>query len=1304
MSVWKSPLLYLGIVIILIAGAALFVPYFVDWSGYRSQFEKYASQFTGRKTTVEGEIKVKLFPWPVMSVHDVRIANPVGARQKDLLRADTIEVRMGLAPLLSGKLDIQSIIVDRPVFGLERMATGEGTWAIKPAVDMQALFGADDIEVNGITITNGTIVLGDARRGGEAELNGFNAVLSARSLFGPWRLRGEAVSDDEGVKIALNVGKWHKGEALKFSLQVAPTEDATGLAWAFDGQMADDEKYPVSGKLKISPVVSQKGKSDQQSTFRPVSFRTDIKAGFDTINMSAIEIAPQNSIDVRSFLNGEATVNMGQQIVIDAHIKAARFDLDSVLANDGRRIVVSGEILDLVADYIEGLPANIKIHSDVDLTNLVIAGQTFEGTKADIEINNEHLKFNRLQMLLPGQTDFSFSGTLLPGKSTPQLIGDISLDTISLKDFGKWIWKPHARMIEDIWSGARGKLALKAKLDLSRENIRLFSGKAMLDDVAADLNVNIGFGEKPSVTIGYASDSLDVDRYAPDGVFDKKRDGPLHLALIDFLTSIVEERDISLSLILQQLTMGSMQVKDVIAAVDANENTLEIRKLHIGNLADSKINLSGLMKLKDQGVSGSVKGTIKADDGRKFYKKFIAKELVSADDLEGYLAPLNLSIEGDALARKETTSGKVEIKGKAGRTDLSGKLNFSGKISEWQKANLHVSGKVEDPSGKHLLSLAGLKIENGEDGEAKLAFSATGTIDDGLASTADLDIFGLLSQFSGVVWHENGEEKLSAKGRLAVLSENSSQILAILGVSRPEISPMARVFSGEGSLQVEKGEFALTGIRGTAAATSYSGEIHYKPGNDGDGLKASFSTGQLSLPWLLDALMVDRDGKQHDLSSRFSAYGLGRGKSSLKISAEKMEVWPRFGLGDGKVDILADGRKMNITVSGRGSSDRSVRLEMKTRIGEQLTDLEASLDASLQLGDILRDNNGDQIFVGALRMNGKFKGKGRTPNGIAADLAGKGNIAIMQGQVKNLSPSSFVQLLKKIETPEQVDKLSRDALRKGDLTLGDVKFDFEIKNGVAVSKPVVIKGDGMTGKLRVVYEVANSVADISLRMKLDELKEVPDFEVAYAGKPKGLLASSDLGALKSYLSVEALRKTMQKLEQLQEEQRKLYEEEERIRKEAEAKRKRQEKMKRLLQLKQEELKRKEEEKKKREEEQKARAAAAKLAAAKAAEARRIAAQKAKAAEAKRIAEQKAKAAEAKRIAAQKAKAAKAKPAQSITPRSKPEIDISPLPDIPDAPIELEPFRYNEPPLPLNLFKPVLPRKKIRKPRVRNNWN
>ncbi|MGI9464684.1 MAG: AsmA family protein, partial [Aestuariivirgaceae bacterium] len=167
---WRSPLLYLGIALILIAGAALTAPLYIDWNSYRTDIEDYGRQLTGRKVHIGGDIRARLFPWPVVWLEKVRVENPPGAKLPDLMRADQIEMRLALAPLVSGKFVVEGVRVDQPAFAFERLATGAGTWQLQPRVTLTEMVNVEAVTVAGIEIVDGVVVLADGRRGGAAKI------------------------------------------------------------------------------------------------------------------------------------------------------------------------------------------------------------------------------------------------------------------------------------------------------------------------------------------------------------------------------------------------------------------------------------------------------------------------------------------------------------------------------------------------------------------------------------------------------------------------------------------------------------------------------------------------------------------------------------------------------------------------------------------------------------------------------------------------------------------------------------------------------------------------------------------------------------------------------------------------------------------------------------------------------------------------------------------------------------------------------------------------------------------------------
>jgi uncharacterized protein involved in outer membrane biogenesis len=90
MSIWKSPVFYFGIILLVAVTAALAAPYLVPWNSYRAQLESYGEKLTGRDVAIAGDIAVKLFPWPMLEAKHVSIGNPEGFSEGAFIQADVI--------------------------------------------------------------------------------------------------------------------------------------------------------------------------------------------------------------------------------------------------------------------------------------------------------------------------------------------------------------------------------------------------------------------------------------------------------------------------------------------------------------------------------------------------------------------------------------------------------------------------------------------------------------------------------------------------------------------------------------------------------------------------------------------------------------------------------------------------------------------------------------------------------------------------------------------------------------------------------------------------------------------------------------------------------------------------------------------------------------------------------------------------------------------------------------------------------------------------------------------------------------
>ena len=120
--------------IVLIAAAAVLVlgialafllPALIDADGFRPTIEKAIASATGRSVTL-GALRFRLLPAPMLAASGITIGEDPRFGAEPFLKADALEVRVRLLPILAGRLSVSSLTIESPRLALRR--SRESRW------------------------------------------------------------------------------------------------------------------------------------------------------------------------------------------------------------------------------------------------------------------------------------------------------------------------------------------------------------------------------------------------------------------------------------------------------------------------------------------------------------------------------------------------------------------------------------------------------------------------------------------------------------------------------------------------------------------------------------------------------------------------------------------------------------------------------------------------------------------------------------------------------------------------------------------------------------------------------------------------------------------------------------------------------------------------------------------------------------------------------------------------------------------------------------------------------------------------
>ena len=1021
MSVWKSPILYVGIALVLSLVGLLSAPFIVDWNSYRASVEDYGRKLTGREVVISGDISARLFPWPRLRLEGVRIANPAGAAIPDLVKAEAIEARMLLGSLISGHVEVSDIRVEKPVFALERLETGEASWWLRPQLKGGIPIGAERISVEDLEIVDGQIFLSDSRRGGTARFDDFDAVLSSQTLLGPWKARGRLRHNDQVLSVGVSTGKHKAGDPFKFGIKLTPVE-GPGLVYSFDGEYSAKGVTPVSGTLWVEPFVDEDGKADSQAQLRAVTLKARLSFKEDHALLQEIEIAPADREHPGNLLTGNAAIELQSRISLMADLKAPKFDLDGILGQEGRKHLKSGTVLQGLSQFIELMPEGVDGRLILNVGTLTAGGETMEGARLEAELADRGLIIHQLSATLPGQTKAKFSGLLFASSEKPQLAGDLEIEAANTRELVSWLAPEWKAAIAEHWSGARGKLSLRSKVDYGPLSLRLTDSRIVLDDSTATGEVLLTGSDQARHDIRLRVDRLDLDRYLPQGLGLPNIPGETLARLAGLAGGVGALGDVQLTLQAGSVVLNGAEAHDVAADVVARENILEVRSIGIGKIGDAKLEISGALEPRNGSNVGSATIRVDAMDPQPLLHWLGVIAPRKAGEPEpawaGELRPLNATLSAHVNSGKAESEVRVGLKGMAGGSNVSFDSTYLGDLSDPTAGRLTLNGDVTSPSAKQLAAFIGMTGQSDGDA-ARFMLRLDGEVRSGLQVQTELQALGAKANFAGSVegLFSKASEVL-AEGAITLSAQNGDMVLQALGIPSPQPGASLNLSS---NVAVRADHVELANLKASAGEQRFEGRFTFGGGM----IDAAAQAAELSVPWLLSLALLPTDGRPINDVTLFAESFLKGVKGKVAVDAERLTLVSGLQLNNGRAELTAGDGKLQVSVAGSGP--RGTPFALHGDLARQASELhlKASIEGGLDLRDILSAPDGEPVIDSLLTFKSNLAGAGRSPAGLAASLSGGGTMNMPNGFVRGIDAQSFISGLRFSPTSAGLDRLLR---------------------------------------------------------------------------------------------------------------------------------------------------------------------------------------------------------------------------------------------------------------------------------------
>jgi AsmA protein len=395
-----------GVVVVLIAIAAVVLPLVVDPNDYKDEISTAVLEETGRELTIGGDIKWTVFPSVGLGLSDLELGNRSGFGDQPMLKIGEAGLSVKLMPLFSKKVEIGQVSLTDVSANLRRKANGQNNWEdiagsqsdSEPTSSPEG-DGSHKITVSGVEVSNANVTWDDA--GQITELKNFVLSVSSIEIGRPFKLEGG---------FSVNVSESQLSGEAEFQGLVSSQADGSqygieGLGFSFTGtQGPTGESMPLEIAVNANAAVNM---SNDQATLSDFVFQFHDFVVNGELNVTSLSNDPK----------------------FEGQLSVPEFSPKSLLKALGQQAPQTADAAALTSLQAEMSFAGSSSSANMKNLNVKFDKSTFKGKRTDENFDHPKLGFNfqidslNLDEYLP-----ETAAETLPAEETAAVESDLTVD------------------------------------------------------------------------------------------------------------------------------------------------------------------------------------------------------------------------------------------------------------------------------------------------------------------------------------------------------------------------------------------------------------------------------------------------------------------------------------------------------------------------------------------------------------------------------------------------------------------------------------------------------------------------------------------------------------------------------------------------------------------------------------------------------------------------------------------------------------------------------------------------------------
>ncbi|MCC7049800.1 MAG: AsmA family protein [Alphaproteobacteria bacterium] len=694
-----------GLVFVLVA-VALLAPHFIDLRSMLAPALQAAKESTGREVRV-GDVGLSLFP-PTATLGDLRVANIPGAAEPDMLRVKAVEVSVALMPLLSRRVEVQSVTIVDPVVTIETLKDGRSSLDFPKAKPGDS-GGGLDIALQAVSVKNGTVVLRDAA-GGQRRIEALNLTGSAGSLAGPLAAKGTARALGVQTALDVSVGRIEPGKPANVSFVMEGAGAKAQFTGTVTGAAAAGQSPAVAGKFAVNAanlgelarVVNAGGGSLPPMAAQPFTMEGAVKG--TTAQMTAPEIAITLG-ETRGA--GALAFSFGDKTTVQLALNIGRLDLDKLLAQGAAPTAAPTGAPTGVPTGAPAspFPPNLVAAIDIGVEGIAYRGQAMQKARLQVDVVGGVAVVKQLSAQLPAASNLMVANLPLPLGGPPPAMQDGRIEAHSgnLRALLEWLGADMSALPPQ----RLGRFDMKAGVKSDGASVQIANLDATLDNAHLTGGATMAWRDRPGLAVRVSVDKLNLDSYMPVAAPAKAAARSAQPTTAGGATSLrsLDAFDLNLEADIDSLTYRDTPIQGVKMTVELANGRLAIKEATVRDLAGAQAAFTLVVERMATSPAFSTAFNLRATDAKRFLKF-----------ASGYDSPLSAQALGQ-LNAKGTVAGTMDglkvdttLEGFGGAGKIAGSVDQFGQAAP--KVDLAIDASFPE-FGPVLGALVGAQAKQG---------------------------------------------------------------------------------------------------------------------------------------------------------------------------------------------------------------------------------------------------------------------------------------------------------------------------------------------------------------------------------------------------------------------------------------------------------------------------------------------------------------------------------------------------------------------------------------------------------------